>query len=184
MFLALPCCVVVVPDPIDATDRRILDLLGEEARSPIAEIASRVELSATAVRRRITRLEEAGVIVTYTAVLDHSRVERSLEAYIELDLAPRTDVPAFLADAVSRPEVREASTLAGQPDAILRLRVEDISHLRKVVAELRESEEVVSSKTLVALDRLRHVSKQRNVPGQTESGVESQRPSHWRGDIG
>src|SRR5665213_4411306 len=95
MFLALPCCVVAAPDPIDATDRRILDLLGEEARSPVAEIASRVELSATAVRRRITRLEEAGVIVTYTAVLDHSRVERALEAYIELDFAPRTDAVSY-----------------------------------------------------------------------------------------
>jgi Lrp/AsnC family leucine-responsive transcriptional regulator len=79
-----------------------------------------MELSATAVRRRITSLEEAGVIVTYTAVLDHSRVERTLEAYVELDFASRTDVQAFLADAVSRPEVREASTLAGQPGAILR----------------------------------------------------------------
>ena len=101
------------------------------------------------------------MIVTYTAVLDHSKVEPSLEAYVELDLTPHADVQAFLEEAVEKPEVREASALAGHPDAILRMRVYSVTHLRSVVTDLRKSDLVAGSKTMVALGRLRHVSKRR-----------------------
>ena len=117
-----------------------------------------MDLSATAIRRRILRLEDVGAIVGYTTVCNHTLVEDALEAYIELDFGVETDVPAFLEREVEKPQVREASTLAGHPDAILRLRVKNLEELQEIVMEMRKSKEIISSKTLIAFDRVRHVS--------------------------
>ena len=143
------------PDPID---QEILRLLREDARQPAAAIAKEVTLSPAAVRRRIDRLVKAGVIQKYTVVVDHDKVGPSVEAYVELTFDSNADVHAFLVEAVKRPEVREASAITGDPDAMLRLRVRDVDHLRDVVIELRQSGPVTASKTLVALGRLRHVA--------------------------
>ena len=53
--------------------------------------------------------------------------------------------------------VREAATLAGDEDALIRLRVEDPAKLRKAVEGIRHLEGVTETKTLVALDRKRHI---------------------------
>jgi Lrp/AsnC family transcriptional regulator, leucine-responsive regulatory protein len=103
-------------------------------------------------------MEDVGAIVGYTTVCKHSLVEDTLEAYIELDFGVETNVQAFLEREVKKPQVREASTLAGHPDAILRLRVKSLEELQQIVIEMRKSKEITSSKTLIAFDRVRHVS--------------------------
>ncbi|HUB74744.1 MAG TPA: Lrp/AsnC family transcriptional regulator [Solirubrobacteraceae bacterium] len=144
--------------PLDATDERLLGLLREDARRTAAALAEQLGVSAASVRRRLARLEQ-GVIAGYTVVLDHDRVGPSVQAYVELDFSADTDVSRFLAEAVKRPQVREASTLAGHPDAILRVRVGSNDDLRELVTELRKDHRhgrVTGSKILVALGRQRH----------------------------
>jgi Lrp/AsnC family transcriptional regulator, leucine-responsive regulatory protein len=146
---------------LDKKDKAILDLLDQDARQPAAAIAGdpRVDLSAAAVRRRISRLQDEGVIVGFTTVLDHTRVEPAIEAYVEVNFSAadvRTDLTSMVDD---HPEVREASTLAGDPDALVRLRVLNLHELREVVTRLREAPGVTDTKTLVALGRIRHVAR-------------------------
>jgi Lrp/AsnC family leucine-responsive transcriptional regulator len=152
---------------IDDIDRKILAHLTKNARQPAAAIAAHVDLTPSAVRRRVARLERLGVIAGYTVVLDHDRVGPSVEAYVELTFTGDTNVHALLIDALKRSEVREASTIAGDPDAIVRVRVDDLDQLRKVVTDLRQSGSVTGSKTLVVLGRLRHASVH---PPKAESG--------------
>jgi Lrp/AsnC family leucine-responsive transcriptional regulator len=143
---------------LDDIDHKILDLLRDNARQSVTAISARVDLTPGAIRRRIIKLEESGVIDHYTVVLDHDKVGPSVEAYIELSFSGSADVQAILEKAISWPEVREASTLAGDPDALVRLRVDDADHLRNTVTKLRQMKHVTGSKTLFALGRMRHVS--------------------------
>jgi Lrp/AsnC family transcriptional regulator, leucine-responsive regulatory protein len=146
---------------LDETDEAILDLLDQDARQPAATIAKEVELSPAAVRRRIGKLQELGVIVGFTTVLNHTRVRPAIEAFVEMTFSTadvRTVLTGLLDD---HPEVREASTLAGDPDALVRLRVLDLDELRAVVTMLREKPGVTNTKTLVALGRVRHVARVR-----------------------
>jgi DNA-binding Lrp family transcriptional regulator len=143
---------------LDDIDHKILDLLRDNARQSVTAISARVDLTPGAIRRRIIKLEESGVIDHYTVVLDHDKVGPSVEAYIELSFGGSADVQAILEKAISWPEVREASTLAGDPDALVRLRVDDADHLRNTVTKLRQMKHVTGSKTLFALGRMRHVS--------------------------
>ncbi len=150
---------MLTPERLDEIDHTILRLLRDDARQPATEIAKHLKITAGAVRRRIERLEERDVINHYTVVVNHGKVGPSVEAYLELSFEGGTDVPEFLAKAVKREEIREASTIAGNPDAIVRLRVDSLEHLRETVTELRHMGPITGTKTLVALDRYRHVSE-------------------------
>jgi DNA-binding Lrp family transcriptional regulator len=141
--------------PVDAIDRRVLDLLVEDARRSATDIGRIVGLSPAAAKRRINRLEAGGFIQRYTAVLDHGLLGQHLEAFTELRFAPGTQVAEIETAFEHLPEVVEAFTLAGEPDALVRLRVEDVDHLKRVIDVIRRGKrggaKITGTKTLIVL---------------------------------
>jgi Lrp/AsnC family leucine-responsive transcriptional regulator len=135
---------------IDQIDLAILELLKQDARRTVTDIASRVNLSLAPVKRRIDRLERTGVIRGFTVILDPSKVKTGVDAYSELRIGPG-DVDELLQFAQSLPEVTEASSLAGDTDVLLRLRVDDLEHLHRMVNELRGHPRVRGIRTLITL---------------------------------
>jgi DNA-binding Lrp family transcriptional regulator len=140
------------PAQLDQIDHRILELLRADARRTITDIAARVSLSPAPVGRRIDRLERLGVIAGYTVVLDHARIGPTIDAFTELRFAGNADVDAILAAVEAVPEIAEVFTMAGDPDALLRIRVDDVEHLGTVVNRLRRIDRVTGTKTLMVLD--------------------------------
>jgi DNA-binding Lrp family transcriptional regulator len=136
---------------LDETDVRILDLLVRDGRRSASEVGRRVGLSPTAAKRRIDRLEAAGVIIGYRAVLDHSRLGSTIEAFTELRFGGRTPVDEIVKTVADLPELVEAFTLAGDPDALVRLRVTDLDHLKAVIDRIRQTGRVIGTKTLIVL---------------------------------
>ena len=137
---------------LDGTDSEIIDLLRDDARRTLTDIAGRVSLSAPAVRRRIERMEKLGVIAGYTVRVDHSRLGRPIEAFTELRFAGDTKVEEIKRAAAGLPEVIAIYTMAGDPDALVRLRVRDVQDLTRVIDLLRRSGRVTGTKTLIVLD--------------------------------
>ncbi len=138
---------------LDDIDRQILELLSEDARRTIADIASRVNLSPAPVKRRIDRLQHSGVITGYTVVLDHALIGPSIEAFTELRFAGDADIDEILKEVEEIPEIHEVFTMAGDPDALLHIRVDDVEHLKQVVNRLRRTGRVTGTKTLMVLER-------------------------------
>jgi Lrp/AsnC family transcriptional regulator, leucine-responsive regulatory protein len=142
---------------LDAIDRQILELLVADARRSASDIGRTIGLSPAAVKRRIDRLEERGFIRGYTAVLDHDLMGAHLEAFSELRFAPGTQVDEIDSAVADLPELVESFTLAGDPDALVHLRVTDVDHLRRVLDRIRRgsrsSAKIVGTKTLIVLAR-------------------------------
>ncbi len=141
------------PTLLDATDREILELLRENARRPLREIASAVGLTVAPVQRRIARMEKVGVIERYTVKVNHGRIATGIEAMTELHFADDVDLAKIMEYVAQIPEVEEVLTLAGDPDALVRLRVEGVEDLRRIVSSLRAGAAVTSTKTLVVLEQ-------------------------------
>jgi Lrp/AsnC family leucine-responsive transcriptional regulator len=141
----------VVSGDIDVMDRRIIDLLVEDGRRSIVDIAARIQLSPAATKRRVDRLERVGVIRGYTALLDHRFLGMSFEAFTELRFAGDVEVEAIQLETSAVPEVLEVYTIAGDPDALVRIRVANVEHLQRVVDALRHRKGVVGTKTLMVL---------------------------------
>lgn len=136
---------------IDETDRLLLQELVQDGRASVVELARRIELSPAATKRRLDRLEEMGAIRGYTAILDHQMLGISFEAFTELRFAGDVAVADIQAISRSVPEVLEAYTIAGDPDALVRIRVRGVEHLQEVVDALRQQAGVVGTKTLMVL---------------------------------
>ena len=124
-------------DILDEIDLELVRLLQDNARSTLADLAAAVHLSAPAVKRRIDRLEERGVIIGYTAVVDHGRLGFPLQAFSELRFDGTLGVDEIAAIADDIPEVEVVYTTAGDPDALALLRVRDVEDLKRVVDLMR-----------------------------------------------
>jgi len=137
---------------LDSLDLAILDRLRADGRATLAEIGHEVGLSAPAVKRRIDRLQERGVITGFTVLVDEAKLGRTLEAFAELRFAGNTKVADISGVARGMPEVQSVFTTAGDPDALVHLRVRDVQHLKQAIDRLRRSGTVVGTKTLMVLD--------------------------------
>lgn len=139
---------------MDATDLRILALLRGNARSSFREIGEQVGLSAPAVKRRVDRLEQDGVVRGYTAVVDPASMGWPTVAVVELYCDGRMSGPEIKAAVAGSPEVAAAFTVAGAASAILVVRATDTRHLELALARIREADGILRTQTSVVLSTL------------------------------
>ena len=139
---------------MDALDRRILALLVDDGRMTYHEIAKRVSLSAPAVKRRVDRLRTSGALKGFTAIVDQAALGWQTEALIELFYAPGTLRDEVARSLEARPEVVEAWSVTGDPDAIARVRTHDGADLERLIVELQRDGTVQRTRSQVILSRL------------------------------
>ncbi len=109
------------PIDLDAADRRILRVLQRDGRLPVTTIAEEVGLSATPCQRRIQRMEQAGVISRYAAVVNPARVGLPIQAFVQVALSSHADevAAAFHRALALREEVLAAYAMSGDMDYLL-----------------------------------------------------------------
>lgn len=144
---------------LDETDRRILALLRSDARRTIADIATSVNLSPAPVKRRIDRMERLGVIVGYTVLVNEAKMGPSIDAFAELRIPGTANLDEIVAAVVEVAEVTDVFILAGDPDALVRIRIDDVDHLKQVINQLRLSG--AGTKTLMVLNHWSRARDQR-----------------------
>ncbi|MCH8686665.1 Lrp/AsnC family transcriptional regulator [Pedomonas mirosovicensis] len=107
---------------LDAIDRKILGVLRGNGRIPNNELAAAVGLSASACLRRVRLLEQAGVILGYTAVVAEPEVAGALTAIVRITLEKQTEdyLNRFEAAVRRHPEIVECFLMTGDEDYILR----------------------------------------------------------------
>lgn len=112
---------------LDAIDRDILFHLREDGRLTNVELAKRVGLTPPPCLRRVKRLEEAGVITGYRAVIDPEALGRGLEVLIDVEIyaQDRKTVEEFETTVASYEEVIEFRRMYGRPDYFLRVATAD-----------------------------------------------------------
>ena len=108
---------------IDSTDRRILVILQRQGRMSNADVAERVNLSASACHRRIQRLEAEGYIKGYVALLDPRKLQKPTTVFVEITLSGQADeILDSFEKAVARvPDVLECHLMAGSADYLLKV---------------------------------------------------------------
>lgn len=137
--------------PVDDIDRELLALLAADARRTFSDMAAAVGLSVAAVKRRVDRLRETGVITGFTVQVDHAKLGWGVEAFTEVRYAGTTAVGDIVATASTIPEVQAVYTIAGDPDALIQVRVRDLAHLQATIDRLRRAGTVTGTKTLMVL---------------------------------
>jgi Lrp/AsnC family leucine-responsive transcriptional regulator len=149
-------------ETLDKLDKAILRNLQEDGRATFDQIAERIGLSASAVLRRVKRLETAGVIDRYVAIVKPEAVGLGLTAYINVRLEKhsethkRNPMDVFRASVQTWPEVVECAALTGEMDYLLRLVVADMpAYSRFIMDTLLKHPSVQDCKTSFVMDRVK-----------------------------
>jgi len=113
---------------VDEKDRAILQLLQENAKLTVREIAHQVHLSPTPVHERIKRMEDTGVIRQYAALVDHSKVKKGLMVicYVSIKEHNKKSGAKFIKVINELEEVIECYNISGEFDFMLKVVVENM----------------------------------------------------------
>lgn len=118
--------------PLDITNRRLVEALRDDARMSLAALGRRVGLSAPAVGERLGRLEDAGVIRGYHADVDPRAL--GYELSVILRIRPAVRMIGKVAElALATPEVTECHRVTGEDCFVMRLHVRDVLHLEELI---------------------------------------------------
>lgn len=136
---------------MDDLDRRILDILRRDSRTPYTEIADRVGTSEGTVRNRVEQLLNSGVIERFTVATRTGNVK----AMVEIGVAVDVDTGAMSERMAEWTEVDFVWQVSGEEDVVVVADTTDTGTLNDLITRARELDEVVSTKTRLILDEKR-----------------------------
>ena len=119
---------------IDATDRGILDILVNNARTPFREIAKELKVSESTIRKRVKNLENNGVIKKYSALIEPTKIGYGSVAIVGVDVKPEK----FLSVAKKLTEfnnVKFVATSTGEHMIMTEIWMDKASELRDFISK-------------------------------------------------
>jgi len=129
---------------LDDVDKRILELLSNDGRMSVKDLAQHVGLSAPSTSERIKRLEERGVIRGFTVEIDPASIGFTLQAIIRVRPLPgKLHVVQQLIGAI--PEISECDKVTGDDCFIARLHVRSIEELDTILDRIADKAETNTS---------------------------------------
>jgi Lrp/AsnC family leucine-responsive transcriptional regulator len=134
---------------LDGRDLEIIAALQDDARATYADVGQRVGLAPSSVHDRVRKLERAGAIRGYRAVVDHEALGLFVTALIAvtpLDPTQPDDLPDRVHDF---PEVEDCFSVAGEANYVLKVRTKTTRDLEDLIRRLREKGEVQTRTTIV-----------------------------------
>ena len=145
---------------IDRLDRKILQILQEDATIPVAEIGRRVGLSTTPCWRRIQKLEEDGVILRRVAILDPRKVNAKVTVFVSITTSQHNEewLKRFAEVIRDFPEVVEFYRMSGQVDYLLRVVVPDIEAYDAFYKRLVARIDIADVSTTFAIEQIKYTT--------------------------
>lgn len=135
---------------LDHTDRKLLELLAEDATRTYAELGRLLHLSAPSVHERARRLRQEGVIKATVAVLDGAKMNRPLLAFVHVDTSEWA-VTRQLLQLQELPEVEEIHTVTGESAMLLKVRTRDTQSLEQLLERIHAIEGFTGTRSYIAL---------------------------------
>lgn len=136
---------------LDDIDRRLLDLLQEDCRTPLVRLGEQVGLSAPSVLERIKKLEAAGIVRGYHAVLDAKRLGLDITAFIGVIAGHPSSIAPFEQQVMAMDDVLECHHVTGEYTLLLKAKTANTASLERLISRIRQLEGVTRTETLVVL---------------------------------
>jgi DNA-binding Lrp family transcriptional regulator len=125
------------PVDLDATDRKILEILQADARIANVDLARRVHLSPSPCLARVRALEEGGLIARHVTLLDAKKLGLTVSVLVQVTLEKQVEpaLEAFEKAIRERPEVMECYLMTGDADYLLRVVVPDVPAFERFILD-------------------------------------------------
>lgn len=139
---------------MDATDQQLLSLLRKDARTSVATLASKLGVSRGTVTNRVTKLEDAGIIVGYTVRLRPDAQPLEISAWMSIAVEGNS-TRAVIASLLGEPGVATLHDTNGRWDLLAELRAANLSELSQVLERIRLIRGISNTETSIHLETYR-----------------------------
>jgi len=144
---------------IDQVDAQLLELLQKDGRITIKELAQQLGMSTTPIFERVKKLEKAGIIDHYAAVLNADKLGKKLYAFAHISLKDHSKelVKQFTEQIIKIPQVLECHYVTGDSDFILKILLSDMEKYREfMMDQLFDMSNIAKVESFLSLSVLKH----------------------------
>ena len=147
---------------MDSTDYKILEILMEDGRIPMKELAQRVALRPPAVAESVKRLEEENIITGYKAVLNYDKLGKKISVLINVGMNLQKN-EKFMEFIKNEEAIIECHQVTGPYNKVLKARIEDIGGLEKLVGRIQMFGSTETFVILSSIEKEQIVSDEKKV---------------------
>lgn len=147
-------------------DEIILSLLKENCKMSTREMSDRTGVPITTIHNRMKKMEQDGIIRSYTTVLNQKKLGMTIQAFIQITVTYSTPAGKHVSqeDLAKRiyqmPEVEECYIMTGGTDILIKVSVKDVDELNNfVINKLRDTEGVQNTMTAIVLNDISYAVK-------------------------
>ncbi len=132
---------------MDVKDQSILDLLRENSRYSIREIAKKTKIRPSTVHQRMAKLLDSGIIENYTVKLNNLKVGEAFIVFMFVKTPPASQLSPHI---IQNPHVKEIFGITGEYDILLKMKFKDVSEFNDYLIRFRREEKIETTHTYVA----------------------------------
>jgi len=137
---------------LDKKDIAILEIIRENSRMPIRDIAKKTNLRPSTVHQRLVRLKEKGVIERFTVKLDNKAVERNFIVFLFVKTKPSVLLDKKI---TNNEHVSEVFGITGEYDLLLKLKFKDVDEFNDFIIRFRKEQKIETTLTMVVTAQIK-----------------------------
>lgn len=149
-FLNLTCEVAM-----DEIDIEILNLLQINSRMSLTDISEKIHMSISAISGRIRKLEQSGIILNYTTLLDYTKLDKDLIAFVNIKFKKNTSVEIIEEFVNAQPDVYECYLQTGTFDCVLKIITKNTATLKNLLSLFNDEIAIEEMQTNIVLKPLK-----------------------------
>lgn len=141
---------------LDEIDKKILDFLVANTRMPFTEIAKQMDVSAGTIHVRVKKMEDAGIILGSSLVLDYTKLDFNFTAYIGILLTKSNKTHNVLEDLKKIPNVVEISVTSGKYNIFCKVKARNTEDAKQIIYRIDDIQDVMRTESMISMEE--HIS--------------------------
>lgn len=137
---------------LDEVDKKILDFLVQNTRMPFTEIAHRMGVSAGTIHVRVKKMEDAGIILGSSLVIDYNKLGYNFTTYVGILLSKSNKTTSVLDALAKIPNVTELCVTSGKYNIFCKIRAKDTADARRIIYEISDMEDVMRTESMISME--------------------------------
>lgn len=137
---------------LDEIDKKILDFLVENTRTPFTEIAKQMNVSAGTIHVRVKKMEDAGIIKGSSLVIDYTKLEFNFTAYIGVLLTSSNKTQNVLKELATIPNVVEISVTSGKYNIFCKMIAKNTEDAKRIIYQIDDIKDVMRTESMISLE--------------------------------
>lgn len=137
---------------LDEIDKKILNFLVENTRMPFTEIAKQMDVSAGTIHVRVKKMEDAGIILGSSLIIDYTKLDYHFTAFIGILLTKSNRTQEVLRELSLIPNVIESSVISGKYNIFCKVRCKNTEDAKKIIYQIDDIQDVMRTESMISME--------------------------------